>query len=945
MKTLLRSVFIGSAATDSESSFTENYHRLVTSGLAFDTTEDNHIWSAIKGFHQTHGHLPNLGTLRAIFESDQKPELVSRLETVAISPPKVRGDFVVHLQTLDEERKKKRALDLLDETKRILTNGVEVREGREKKRLFGPADAVHYFWEKSSGLTVPTLGTKSSGNVTTDGQDFLEHYERIKSDPTIGLGFPCGLAQADEITGGIRKKQLWIHAAFAGGLKTYFAIHWAYVQAIYYGNSSVYFDLEVGYEDLRTTLYTIHSAHEDFAEVRRSLGIPGLGLSFKNIDEGRLTPNEEKFLSEYVVPDFNRKPTVDHVAMGSIPAESYGDIHIEGLGDKGDLKVSDIRARAELIHSKNPISMIFVDHVLLVSPEKWVPSTTERLNEVIRDLKKLAMTFFRNLGIPIVGLFQISREGYKAAEKNGGSYNLTHLSYANECVARGTLIPTKGKGLVPIEKVKEGEEVWSSSGWKTVTKFFDQGAKETFRVSSTTGADLYATRNHRLRIIEQGQLVWRRVDELKEGDFLVCGLPTFPWPKNHPVKLPQGGPSRFMTADLAYFFGMWTGLGLITNQAGKDPAIQFMPPAKASMYGVIQERFQRVFGVPLEANFRPGRPKPRLRIHSASIQDWLEAVGVARDPLEIPAFVFRGPRGHAVEYLRGLTDTRAYFDSKYTLFWKGLRNPEALQRLLSMLGIQSAVLWMSDGRNSVRLQGTMGREKYIREIGFAALEDQRLSAHCLESSKIGNELQVPFAQGFRELFERHLRGAVTDGPLVNEYNRGHKQTVGVHALHALLNYLDTHGIEDPTKDSLLSLSSLHFPRVREVIGAGVRMVYDLEVTGDHEYQTGPYLSHNCERSADIVTAAWVDDDLRKMQKIIFQNLKRRKGPMFDRFPARIEFEVRRLLTDRTSMEALDQQRGMNQDEDEPAWAKKKGPKAKKKTIEASPMGETIDLGE
>jgi hypothetical protein len=944
MKTLLRSVFIGSAATDSETSFTENYHRLVTSGLAFDTTEDNSIWEAIKEFHQTHGHLPNLGTLRAIFEADQKPELVSRLETVAISASKVRGDFVVHLQTLDEERKKKRALDLLDETKRILTSGVEVREGKEKRRLFGSADAVHYFWEKSSGLTVPTLGTKSSGNVTTDGQDFLEHYERIKSDPTIGLGFPCGLAQADEITGGIRKKQLWIHAAFAGGLKTYFAIHWAYVQAIYYGNSSVYFDLEVGYEDLRTTLYTIHSAHEDFAEVRRSLGIPGLGLSFKNIDEGRLTPNEEKFLYEYVVPDFNRKPTVDHAAMGSIPAESYGDIHIEGIGEKGDLKVADIRAKAELIHSKNPISMIFVDHVLLVSPQKWVPSTTERLNEVIRELKKLAMTFFRNLGIPIVGLFQISREGYKAAEKNGGSYNLTHLSYANECVARGTLIPTK-KGLVPIEKIEVGEEVWSSSGWKTVTNFFDQGAKETFRITSTTGADLFATRNHLLRVLEQEQLVWRRVDQLREGDFLVCGLPTFPWSDRAPVSLPAGGPSRVMTDDLAYFFGMWTGLGLITRQAGKDPAVHFMPPPKASMYPVIQDRFQRVFGVPLEANYRPGRPKPRLYIHSDSIRSWLEAVGVARDPLEVPAFILQGTRGHAVEYLRGLTDTRAYFDAKSTLFWKGLRNPEVFQRLLSMLGLQSALLFMQDGRNSVRIQGTRSRTKYIEEIGFASLEDQRFSERIPRTFS-GTDLPLPFAAGFRELFERHLRGHISEGHIFTEYKRAQKRTtVGTHALLALLDYLDQHKIEDPTKERLRAMSSLHFPRVKEIVGAGVRMVYDLEVTGDHEYQTGPFLSHNCERSADIVTAAWVDDDLRKMQKIIFQNLKRRKGPMFDRFPARIEFEVRRLLTDRTSMEALDQQRGMGQEEDEPAWAKKKGPpKAKKKFLEA-PIGETIDLGE
>jgi hypothetical protein len=77
-----------------------------------------------------------------------------------------------------------------------------------------------------------------------------------------------------------------------------------------------------------------------------------------------------------------------------------------------------------------------------MAPRKWTQSTTERLNEVIRDLKRLAMNFNRGAGMAVISLFQISREGYKAAEKaaeksNGtysqGPYNLTHLSYANEC--------------------------------------------------------------------------------------------------------------------------------------------------------------------------------------------------------------------------------------------------------------------------------------------------------------------------------------------------------------------------------------------------------------------------------------------------------------------------------------------------------------------------------
>ena len=46
-----------------------------------------------------------------------------------------------------------------------------------------------------------------------------------------------------------------------------------------------------------------------------------------------------------------------------------------------------------MIYSKAPFRTLFIDHALLVSPRKWVPSTTERLNEVIRDCKKMALFF------------------------------------------------------------------------------------------------------------------------------------------------------------------------------------------------------------------------------------------------------------------------------------------------------------------------------------------------------------------------------------------------------------------------------------------------------------------------------------------------------------------------------------------------------------------------
>jgi hypothetical protein len=123
-----------------------------------------------------------------------------------------------------------------------------------------------------------------------------------------------------------------------------------------------------------------------------------------------------------VIPDFNDS------------ANNYGSIHVEQADpDKTDFTIVDLRSKAELLHSKDPsIAAVFIDHAGLMSSRNRHTSTTERLNEVLRDLKRISMSFNKGAGIAIIALFQLSREGFKAAEKNGGRYNLTHLSYANE---------------------------------------------------------------------------------------------------------------------------------------------------------------------------------------------------------------------------------------------------------------------------------------------------------------------------------------------------------------------------------------------------------------------------------------------------------------------------------------------------------------------------------
>lgn len=222
------------------------------------------------------------------------------------------------------------------------------------------------------------------------------------------------------------------HANFvANGLVVHnstYAFNWVYIQAIYLGKSSCFFSLEMPYEQCQRIIYTMHSRHEKFVLIRQKLGLQ-LGdedhtcLTYEYIRDGKLPPNEERFLKEAVLPDLER-----NAANGN-----YGKMHFRGYDPDSDtFTVSDIRNKGETLYRESPFSLLVVDHVLLVDSKKAWRSVTESANEVVRDLKKLSEVFNSGEGIAVLALFQISREGKKRADKAGGRYSLYDLSYSNE---------------------------------------------------------------------------------------------------------------------------------------------------------------------------------------------------------------------------------------------------------------------------------------------------------------------------------------------------------------------------------------------------------------------------------------------------------------------------------------------------------------------------------
>jgi len=443
VKVLLRSTFCDRPSDDSDL-FLRNAQALRDSGLGFDIPEDGVIWNYVQDFVSQHHHVPDSATIRGHFERAAQVPVLDRLDVVCIEKPRTQGNFLQLLESKVEDRRIRVVGEMLSEAARIVTTGVTVKEGKEDRILRGPAHAVRYILDRSHEVITPVSGEKLSGDVTSDGDSFLAEYERVENDPLAGIGQFTGIRQMDEALKGAKRGELWTHAAFTGGLKSTLALNWHYNQAVYYRHSSVLFSLEMPYRQVRRILYAMHSAHDKFMDVRSAMGL-GQSLHYEHIRDGTLSADAKRFLVEHVVPDFND------------PANQYGHIHIEVTDpDKSDFTVNDLNARLSLLHQKDPaIQMVTVDHAGLMQSRGKYSGTTERLNEVIRDLKRLSMSFNRGLGIAVIALFQISREGYKSAEKGGGRYNLTHLSYANETERSSDIVTA---GWVDAE-LREGNRV------------------------------------------------------------------------------------------------------------------------------------------------------------------------------------------------------------------------------------------------------------------------------------------------------------------------------------------------------------------------------------------------------------------------------------------------------------------------------------------------------
>lgn len=423
MKRLLRSVIEVDGQITPEN-LQNNWTKLQAADPEWQRPDDQRIFDFLRGYFAQRLELPSIQTVRDYFAKNGDNgdlEVEERLKDIEAAPWYIRTNFAHLLDELLKGQRTVKAVALLTETKDIVTKGIEVNEpgSRKKVRRHGIEEGYLHVVREFPRLLERKSSAKTAGELHRDAPAVLAEYEQAKRDGG-GFGKLIGINSIDTVCHGIKKGELWVHAAFPGELKTSVALNWAYNLVTRYRTNVLFFSLEMTYEQLRRQFAVLHTASQKFKRAGRR------PLDNRAVREGALSEAEEAFLRE-AIEDL-------------VTNEEHCELELRCPDRR--TTIEDIRVEAERLQRVMDLGLLIVDHGQLVAPSQRRTDYVIELNDIVRETKQLALHFNGGEKIPVLLLWQINRQGHEEAIKNQGRYKATALAYANEVEKSADVITT-----------------------------------------------------------------------------------------------------------------------------------------------------------------------------------------------------------------------------------------------------------------------------------------------------------------------------------------------------------------------------------------------------------------------------------------------------------------------------------------------------------------------
>ena len=166
------------------------------------------------------------------------------------------------------------------------------------------------------------------------------------------------------------------------------------------GYHCLHIPLESSYDE-ELMLYGIMHAHNRFFEGMFS-NISG--ISRQAFEDGVMSQEETEFLRQTAIPHFQECVVGDVV-----------------IRQPAGFTWQDIKQMIEIEDRRQPLDLVLIDYLALmdVGDPRYA---TSAINETIKQVKNLCLTFRGGDGLAVITPVQGKREGYEQAKENGGMW-------------------------------------------------------------------------------------------------------------------------------------------------------------------------------------------------------------------------------------------------------------------------------------------------------------------------------------------------------------------------------------------------------------------------------------------------------------------------------------------------------------------------------------------
>lgn len=447
------------------------------------------------------------------------------------------------------------------------------------------------------------------------------------------------------------------------------------------------------------------------------------------------------------------------------------------------------------------------------------------------------------------------------------------------CIVGDSFINTE-QGLARMEDLKNipsGTLIKTDISPTPLSQWIDNGFRETISLETKDGYNLEGTPNQCIRVIDlQGNYVWRRLDELKDSDWLSVQKKNRLFGQNSEIDFNfkhKKGTYRFnsfsfpteLNEDYAYLLGLLTGDGRCTTRDGVQLCV-----CEKDMEELAQDLFVRLFG-----------KKGKIFGHWAfycgvELREYLLHLGLGywrSWQKTIPKTVFGSSKKVISAFLRGLFDSdgsvtkvgRKKNSIEIRLATTSKKLALETQQILLNFGIITNLQKVIPKKPSeindrkivskrpiyyLRIKGSESVGIFKKEIGFGLKRKNKLlSDFCEEEKK--NRLIIPNQKArVRRLWNKLTsRERQKDEAKIGRYLRdpGTKGTKQL-TYFKLSEFLDVYEEKfrgDLDFEYLRTFYALnHYYTKLKSIKRSKAQVYDFHVPGVHNFIANGFVCHN-----------------------------------------------------------------------------------------------------